>query len=135
MSMKERMRTERTTKNYARSNQAQIKIFVCYWNLIHTIYINIINHLNHYINYSEVNIIIRIWLIYDKTHRINILDSTVFINTKMQNYLKFSCYQTHVKSTPDANIEMDRYRINYILQDHAAFWEIYYFALNSSEIQ
>ncbi len=83
------------------------------------------NYVNNRIHYLEVKIIINNLVDRSQntelTIHVNILDFTTFITTKTQNYSKLSCYQTHMRSTPEANIEMDRYRINYILQDHASF--------------
>jgi hypothetical protein len=83
------------------------------------------NYVNHRINYLEVKIIINNLIDRSQntelTIHVNILDFTTLITTKTQNYSKVSCFQTHAKSTLEANIEMDPDLINNILQGHASF--------------
>jgi hypothetical protein len=69
------------------------------------------NYVNHRINYLEVKIIINNLIDRSQntelTIHVNILDFTTFITTKTQNYSKLSCYQTHMRSIREANIEME----------------------------
>lgn len=68
------------------------------------------NHINHHIHYFEVKIITNNLIDTSQntelTIHVNVLDFLAFIIIKTQNYSKLSCYSTHVRWTPIANIEM-----------------------------